>query len=85
MVEIGFEVELLVPSRWLSWLKPGVAFTVHIEETDKSYPARVTRLGGRVDPVSQSNKVIGEITGPVIGLMAGMSGQVTMNPPAKEN
>jgi hypothetical protein len=45
----------------------------------------VTRLGGRVDPVSQSIKVIGEITGPVIGLMAGMSGQVTMNPPAKEN
>lgn len=80
----GFEIELLVPSRWLSWLKTGAEFTVHIEETDKSYPARVTRLGGRVDPVSQSIRVIGEIAGPVDGLIAGMSGQVTMNPPVNE-
>ena len=48
---------------------------------DKTYPARVTRLGGRVDPVSQSIKVIGEITGDAPDLRAGMSGRATMTPP----
>jgi membrane fusion protein, multidrug efflux system len=72
----GFEVEMLAPSHWLSWLKTGSDFKVHIEETDKDYPARVVRLGGRVDPVSQSIKVIGEITAGTQDLVAGMSGQV---------
>ena len=74
---------MLVPSRWLSWLKAGIEFKVHIEETDKTYPARVTRLGGRVDPVSQSIKVIGQITSATPELMAGMSGQV--NFPQQKN
>jgi membrane fusion protein (multidrug efflux system) len=77
----SLEIELIAPSRWLSWLKPGYAFHVRIEETEKSYPAKITRLGGRVDPVSQSIKVIGEITGDAPELMAGMSGRATMTPP----
>jgi RND family efflux transporter MFP subunit len=77
----ALEVELIAPSHWLSWLKPGTAFQVKIDETDKTYPARVTRLGGRVDPVSQSIKVIGEITGDAPDLRAGMSGRATMTPP----
>ena len=77
----ALEVEMIVPSRWLSWLKPGADFKVQIEENGKTYPARVSRLGGRVDPVSQSIKVIGEITEGVPELMPGMSGQVMMNPP----
>ena len=80
----ALEVELLVPSRWLSWLKPGDEFKVQIEENGKTYPARVTRLGGRVDPVSQSIKVIGRITQPAPDLMAGMSGRVDF-PQAHEN
>jgi membrane fusion protein (multidrug efflux system) len=77
----ALEVELIAPSHWLSWLKPGTAFQVKIDETDKTYPARVTRLGGRVDPVSQSIKVIGEIIGDAPDLRAGMSGRATMTPP----
>jgi membrane fusion protein (multidrug efflux system) len=77
----SLEVELIAPSRWLSWLKPGYAFQVRIDETEKIYPAKVTRLGGRVDPVSQSIKVIGEITGNAPELMAGMSGRATVTPP----
>jgi RND family efflux transporter MFP subunit len=75
------EIELIAPSRWLAWLKPGYAFEVHIEETDKTYQARVIRLGGRVDPVSQSIKVIGEISSQAPELMAGMSGRATITPP----
>jgi membrane fusion protein, multidrug efflux system len=77
----ALEIELIAPSHWLSWLKLGYAFQVKIDETDKTYPARVTGLGGRVDPVNQSVKVIGEITGDAPELMAGMSGRATMTPP----
>ena len=77
----GLDVELIAPSRWLSWLKPGYMFQVHIDETDKTYPARVARLGGRVDPVSQSIKAIGEITVDAPELAAGMSGRASIAPP----
>ena len=59
----ALEVELTAPSRWLGALKPGASFQVRIDDTGKTYPGKVTRLGGRVDPASQSIKVIGEITG----------------------
>jgi RND family efflux transporter MFP subunit len=77
----GLEVELIAPSRWLAWLKPGMAFKVEIHETDKSYTAQVVRLSGRVDPVSQTIKVIGEITQVAPELMAGMSGRAIITPP----
>jgi membrane fusion protein, multidrug efflux system len=77
----SLEVELIAPSHWLSWLKPGYPFQVRIDETEKTYPARVTRLGGRVDPVSQSIKVIGEIIGAAPDLMAGMSGRANIPAP----
>jgi len=69
------ELEFLVPSRWLSWLKSGQSFGVSIDETGQRYNARVTRVGARVDPVSQSVKVVGSVDGAPTELMAGMSGQ----------
>jgi len=77
----SLEIELIAPSRELAWLKPGYAFQVHIEETDKTYPAEITRVGGRVDPVSQTIKVFGEIKGDAPELMAGMSGRANIPPP----
>jgi len=78
----GLDVELIAPSRWLAWMKSGYKFQVHIDETGKDYPAQVTRFGGRVDPVSQSIKVIGEITVEAPALMAGMSGRAIISPPS---
>jgi len=77
----SLEVELIAPSRWLAWLKPGYFFQVHIEETDKTYKAEITRVGGRVDPVSQTIKVFGEIRDEAADLMAGMSGRANIPPP----
>lgn len=76
------ELEFLVPSAWLRWLKAGGAFEVQIDETRKTYPARFTRIGARVDPVSQSVKVAAAIHGRFPELMAGMSGKVLLTPPA---
>lgn len=72
------ELEFLVPSRWLSWLKPGGELQVQIDETQKAYPARFTRIGARVDPVSQSVKVAAAISGRFPELIAGMSGRVVI-------
>jgi RND family efflux transporter MFP subunit len=77
------ELEFLVPSSWLAWLKVGGAFEVEIDETRKKYPARFIRKGARVDPVSQSIKVTGAIDGRFPELMTGMSGRVRVTPPAQ--
>jgi membrane fusion protein (multidrug efflux system) len=76
------ELEFIVPSRWLAWLKAGYAFQVQIDETGKTYPAKVQRIGARVDPVSQSVKLSGAIAGSFPELIAGMSGRVFLAPPA---
>jgi len=75
------ELEFLVPSRWLNWLKVGGKFEVHIDETGKRYPAKFIRVGARVDPVSQSVKVAAAIDGKFPELVAGMSGRVQITPP----
>lgn len=73
------EVRLIVPSGWLSWLKPGNRFAVQIEELGRTYQARVIRLGARIDPVSQSLPIIGEIEGSHNELIPGMSGWASFN------
>lgn len=75
------ELEFLVPSSWLSWLRPGGSLRVQIDETRKTYPAQFTRIAARVDPVSQSVKVVAAIDGQHAELMAGMSGKVIAAPP----
>ncbi|WP_165498379.1 efflux RND transporter periplasmic adaptor subunit [Siculibacillus lacustris] len=75
-----FQVEFLAPSRWLTFLAPGAAFEIEVDETGRTYPAHVVRLGARVDPVSQSIRVIGELAGRQPDLIAGMSGKVVLTP-----
>lgn len=78
----SLELEFIVPSRWLAWLKPGYQFRVRIDETTDSYPAKITRLGAKVDPVSQSIKIAAVIDGRFPQLIAGMSGRIELSPPA---
>lgn len=68
------ELQMIVPSRWLAWLKPGSRLSVLVDELNKSYPARIVRIGARIDPVSQSVTVIATIDGKQPGLLPGMSG-----------
>lgn len=75
------ELQLYIPSWWLSWLQTGDNFTIRIDETGKSYPAKVTRLGARVDPASQSLAIAARIDGNHTELLAGMSGVARFNVP----
>lgn len=77
----ALELEFLVPSNWLVWLKVGQTFEVAIDETRKTYPARFVRIGARVDPVSQSIKVAAAIDGKFPELIAGMSGRIEIARP----
>lgn len=75
------ELDFVVPSKWLVWLKPGHGFQVAIDETGKTYPVKLIRAGARIDPVSQSVRVTGAIGGHFPELAAGMSGRVLLSPP----
>ncbi|BAP40740.1 HlyD family secretion protein [Pseudomonas sp. StFLB209] len=75
------EIEFLAPSRWLSWLKNGTLLQLRVDETGKQYPAKITRIGARVDPVSQSIKLVATIDGHYAELIAGMSGTVVLSQP----
>ena len=77
------KVELYVPSRWLLWLKEDTEFTVRIDETGKTYPARMTALGARVDAVSQSIEITAVISGAHPELLSGMSGEAHFEVPGQ--
>ncbi len=68
------EVQMIVPSRWLAWLKPDAPFTVEVEELGRSFPAKVRRLGAQIDPVSQTVPVVGVMDSGHPELLPGMSG-----------
>ncbi|HIJ84931.1 MAG TPA: efflux RND transporter periplasmic adaptor subunit [Magnetococcales bacterium] len=77
------EVEFIAPSSWLAWIKPGLGFVLHGDETERDHAAQVLRIGARVDPVSQSIKITGKFVGNTEGLLAGMSGRVVLDRPVK--
>lgn len=68
------EIELIVPSRWLTWLRPGAPFTFRIDETGEEVKGTVTRLGASVDAVSKTIRVSGDITESAGLVLPGMSG-----------
>ncbi|QZN96592.1 efflux RND transporter periplasmic adaptor subunit [Symbiopectobacterium purcellii] len=77
----AFELEMIVPSRWLVWLKQGSPFQVTLDETGLTYPAEISRISSSVEPVSQSVKVFGRLAQPSAGLLPGMSGVAQIAPP----
>lgn len=75
MVSDGpLKLRLNVPSRWLHALKVGTAFEVAIDETRKTYPAKVTAINARVDAIAQTVELEAHIEGQHAELLAGMSG-----------
>lgn len=68
------EVEIIVPSHWLSWIVPGTPLVFGVDETKGAYPATIVRIGATVDAVSQMVKVIATFNDPVADVLPGMSG-----------
>lgn len=75
MVSDGpLKLRLNAPSRWLHALKMGTTFEVAIDETRKTYPAKVSAINARVDAVAQTVELEARIDGKHPELLAGMSG-----------
>jgi RND family efflux transporter MFP subunit len=70
----NLEIELIVPSNWLIWLKPDQSFVFLVDETGSEYKAKITKIGAVIDPVSQTIKLTGTIEGDAKQVLAGMSG-----------
>ena len=68
------EVQILVPSNWVAWLHPQMPFKIEIDETKQTYTAKVTRVVGQIDPVSQTVEVVASIDSKTDDLLPGMSG-----------
>lgn len=75
------KLRLNAPAKWLLWLKAGSQFTVTIDETGRSYKARVTAINARVDAVSQSVELEAMLGGATPDLLPGMSGVARFSPP----
>jgi membrane fusion protein, multidrug efflux system len=70
----SLRAQILVPSSWYSKLKLGKEFSIYIDETKKEYKAKISQIGAKIDPASQSFEIIAEFTQPIPSLIAGMSG-----------
>jgi RND family efflux transporter MFP subunit len=68
------EIELILPSHWLEWLKPGSEFSFLIDETRRSYKGAVSRIGAAVDTISQTIKVSARFVEMPVDVLPGMSG-----------
>jgi RND family efflux transporter MFP subunit len=77
------ELEFITTSASLAWLRVGQKFAVKIDETGKSYQAVLTRIGAKVDPVSQTIKLAASIQSGNAELLAGMSGTIDLKAPTK--
>ncbi|MGK0298239.1 MAG: membrane fusion protein (multidrug efflux system) [Gammaproteobacteria bacterium] len=77
--DLTLEIELIVPSSWLIFLKNGVGFNFAVDETGKEYPSRIVQIGATVDPVSQTVRLIGEFDMQSKDVLSGMSGTAIFN------
>jgi len=73
--ENEFEIKLIVPSVWLRWLRNGLSFDFVIDETERTLQAYIVRLGGEIDPVSQTLAVFGRFSKATDDVVPGMSGR----------
>jgi membrane fusion protein, multidrug efflux system len=70
----NLEVQIIVPSKWLVWMKPGAKFNFKVDETGQTVSGQIARLGASVDPVSKTIRVVGHLSGAGATVLPGMSG-----------
>jgi membrane fusion protein, multidrug efflux system len=69
------EVDMIVPARWLRWLKVGEPLTFLPEDADRSIEGRILRINAAIDPVSQTVKAVGELKAGD-GVLPGQGGNI---------
>ena len=74
----------MVPSGWVRWLKRGTAFQYLVDETSRSYSARIVQRGAQIDAISRSIMMIGKTLKRHKELIPGMSGIVKFKIPVSD-
>jgi membrane fusion protein, multidrug efflux system len=72
--DTSLEIELVLPSVALTWLKRQARFTFIVDETGQGYAAKVKEIGAAVDAASQTVKVTGVFESLPKDVLSGMSG-----------
>ena len=70
----GLEVELIVPSNWLKWMRVGTEFEFEVFETGEVHKAVVETIGAVVDPVSRTVEILASFSGTPKEVLPGMTG-----------
>ncbi len=79
----GLEIEMIAPSGWLRWLKPGQPLRVRIDETGTLHGGTVQRIAPVIDPVSQTVKVLGSLREDGGRVLPGMSFTAEFDSPTR--
>ena len=72
----SLEVEFIAPSYWYAAVKINDILHIDIDETKKTYPIKVDRIGAKIDAISQTVKITAVIDGSFKELTPGMSGSI---------
>jgi RND family efflux transporter MFP subunit len=89
LLEVGsdgpLQAEFLVPSKWLRWINIGAPVSITLGETERNYTAKIERIHGEIDPVSQTIQMIATLDPYQDALLPGMSGKARINIDAVRN
>ena len=69
-----FEIQLIVPSSWLSWMEIGSPFDFTVDETGEQLSASVWQIGAEVDAVSRTVPLVARFSSFPEQVLPGMSG-----------
>jgi membrane fusion protein, multidrug efflux system len=71
------EVDMIVPAKWLRWLKPGESFRFSSEDSGQHIEGEVVRVSGAIDPISQTIRAVGKLMAVPGTILPGQGGLVT--------
>lgn len=78
-----FEAEVVVPAKWMRWLKPGTPLELRVDETGTTARAKVAAITPAIDAVSQT-VVLRAAIADGSQLIPGMSATAVFNLPASQ-
>lgn len=77
------EIEVMAPADWLSWLRPGLSFSVQLGAPFGDILAKIITIGAVVDPINKTVKLKGQLLDYPKSVLPGM--MATVQFPTPEN
>lgn len=73
------EVEIIAPSKWLSWIEIGLEGRLTLSELDREVAIKIVALNPVVDPVSRTTSIRARIEDGFENILPGMSGRAAFS------